>query len=176
MRFIIVFISVMMMMGACQMTDKPKTNMSVAMYNTTGDKLGTAKLSEHPDGVNIDLDIKGLTPGFHGIHIHEKASCEQPDFISAGNHFNPKKKEHGLLHPKGSHLGDLKNIEADKNGKIAKEFIAKGTTLLQDKKSLESIRGTSLIITSRADDGMTQVSGDSGDRMVCGEIKEKDKK
>jgi len=171
MRFVLILVC-MVGISACHVMDKPKTTMDVNMHNDTGDKVGTATLSENPDGVHIDLDVKGLSPGFHGIHIHEKASCKQPDFISAGNHFNPKKKEHGLLHPKGAHLGDLKNIEATKDGKVKKELTVKGTTLLNKNTSKESIRGTSLIITSDPDDGMTQVSGDAGKRIVCGEIKE----
>lgn len=174
MRLTIILMSVCML-AACPMTAKPKSAMTVDLYSDVGDKLGDAKLTENPDGVKIKLNVKGLTPGFHGLHIHEHAKCEGPHFESAGNHFNPKDKKHGLLNPKGPHVGDLKNIEADKDGKVNVEITADGTTLLEgDKKdSLTENGGTSLIITSKQDDGMTQVSGDSGERIVCGKIKEK---
>lgn len=162
---------VVSMLSACHLTDKPETALTIPLHNTTGDKAGTAKLTEHPDGVKIKLDVEGLTPGYHGIHIHEHAKCDQPYFISSGNHLNPEKKKHGLLHPDGAHLGDLKNVEANKDGKVKKELTAPDTTLLKGNKSITDNGGTSLIITSEADDGMTQISGDAGERLVCGEIK-----
>src|SRR5699024_3497494 len=122
MRLIVILVSIIIVSG-CQITEKPKTAVNVDLHNTVGNKVGKAKLTENPGGVKIKLNVKVLTPGFHGIHIHEEALCEQPGFISAGNHFNPKKKEHGLLYPKGPHLGDLKNVEADKNGKVDTEII-----------------------------------------------------
>src|SRR5690625_568708 len=164
-------IMVVVLLTGCHWIDKPKSAKTVDMYNTTGDMVGTAKLSEDPDGVVIELKLEGLTPGFHGVHIHEVAKCEGPDFKSAGNHFNPKDKEHGLMNPDGSHLGDLPNVEADQDGKINNELTAKGVTLLKGNTSLIEQDGTSLIVTSEADDGMTQISGNAGERIICGEIK-----
>lgn len=176
MRFVIGIVSIVFLSG-CHLTSQPKTALSVDMYNETGDMVGTAKLSEDPKGVNIKLKVKGLSPGFHGLHIHEVAKCEQPYFKSAGNHLNPEDKEHGLLHPKGAHLGDLKNVEADEKGKVDIEVLVPEATLLKEKKnSLTDNGGTSLIVTSKADDGMTQISGNSGERIICGEIKEKKSK
>jgi len=168
-------IMVVVLLTGCHWIDKPKSAKTVDMYNTTGDMVGTAKLSEDPDGVVIELKLEGLTPGFHGVHIHEIAKCEGPDFKSAGNHFNPKDKQHGLMNPDGSHLGDLPNIEADKNGKIDKEITANDVTLLKGTTSLIEKGGTSLVVTSEADDGMSQISGNSGERIICGEIKANEK-
>lgn len=176
MRYLMMIISIFLL-TACQLTAQPKTNASVKMYNSDGDMLGTAKLSEDPAGVKIALKLEGLKPGWHGLHIHEVGECEAPDFKSAGNHFNPDNKEHGLLNPKGSHLGDLPNIEVDHTGKVDVEIIVPEATMLDGKKSLTERGGTSLIVTSEPDDGMTAISGNSGERLVCGEIKgeEKDK-
>src|SRR5699024_12504788 len=66
--------------------------MTVEIYNQSGDMVGTASLSEQAEGVNVKLKIEGLRPGFHGIHVHENATCEGPDFKSAGNHLNPEGK------------------------------------------------------------------------------------
>lgn len=171
MRLLIGIIS-LFLLSACQLTAKPKTALTVDMYNSTGDMVGTAKANEDPKGVKISIEIEGIAPGFHGLHIHEVAKCEAPYFQSAGNHFNPENKKHGLLFPEGPHLGDLKNIEADHNGKVNSEVIVPDATLIEGKsKSLVDNGGTSLIITSDADDGMTQISGDSGERIICGEIK-----
>lgn len=162
---------VLSVLSACSFTDKPETALTVPLHNTTGDKVGSAKLAENPDGVTIKLDVEGVTPGYHGIHIHEHAKCEQPYFVSSGNHLNPENKKHGLVHPDGAHLGDLKNVEANKDGKIKQEITAPDTSLLKGKSSLTDNGGTSLIITSEADNGMTQISGDSGERLICGKIK-----
>jgi len=150
-----------------------ETTREIEMYNGVGDMVGTATLTEHPDGVEIKLKVEGLSPGFHGIHIHELPKCEGPDFKSAGNHLNPDGKEHGLLHPKGPHLGDLPNIEADGSGQVDVELMVAEATLLEGKKSLLRDEGTSLIITEGQDDGMSQPSGNSGARLICGEIKRK---
>lgn len=174
MRLWMMVICSMCMLSACQLTAQPKTVQKIDMYMENGDKAGTASLKEDPDGVEFHLKLKGLSPGYHGLHIHEKAACKGANFKQAGNHFNPEDKEHGLLYPKGAHTGDLKNIEVDKDGEVDTKVIAEETSLLTGKsKSLIENEGTALIVTSEADDGMSQISGDSGERIICGEIKAK---
>ncbi|MGM8211952.1 superoxide dismutase family protein [Virgibacillus sp. W0430] len=163
--FLLIFTAILL---SCQ--TGAKTAQTVNMYNTDGDMVGTAKLSETPDGINIKLKLEGLTPGFHGIHVHEYPKCEGPDFISAGNHFNPDGKEHGLMHPKGAHLGDLPNIEADASGIVDIELMLAEATLLDGKQSLLKGEGTSLIVTKDPDDGMSQPGGNGGTRIICGKI------
>src|SRR5699024_11224385 len=111
-----------------------KTVKEVNMYLENGDKSGTASLKEDPDGVEIRLKLKGLTPGYHGLHLHEKAACKGPKFKQAGNHFNPDDKEQGLLYPKGTHVGDLKNIEADKHGEGDTRVIEEDISLLKGRR------------------------------------------
>jgi len=173
MRIMIVAISICLL-TACQFTEQPKTAKTIDMYNQEGDMVGTAKLAEDPNGVKVTLKVEGLTPGYHGVHVHEIAECVHPDFKSAGNHFNPEQKEHGLLNPKGSHLGDLPNVEADLSGKVDEELTIDDATLMEGKNSLTDSGGTSLVISSDPDDGMTQISGNSGERIMCGEIKEEE--
>lgn len=161
----------------CQGDDR--TTLKVDMYNASGDMVGTAKLSEQPEGVSIKVKVEGLEPGLHGIHVHESPKCEGPDFKSAGNHFNPDGKEHGAMIPKGPHVGDLPNVEADSSGVVDVELMLAKATMLEGKTSLFSDEGKSLIIHSDMDDGVSQPSGDSGERLICGEIKldtEKDSK
>ena len=165
---LIIFIIILFLAG-CQMD--AETNRNVDIYNSDGDLIGTAGLSEQPDGVQIKLKLEGLAPGFHGIHVHEYPNCQGPDFKSAGNHFNPEGKEHGLMHPEGPHLGDLPNIEADSDGLVEAELMLAGATLLESKNSLLRGEGTSLIIDEAQDDGVSQPSGNSGVRIACGEIK-----
>ncbi len=164
-------IMILIFLTSCHWLEKPETVREVQMYHSNGDLLGTITLMEQSEGVKLKLKLKGLTPGWHGIHIHDKGKCEAPDFKSAKNHFNPEDKKHGLMNPKGPHLGDLPNVEADPLGEISEEIIAKGVTLLEGKSSLTKKDGTAIIINDEKDDGITQISGDSGNRIACGVIK-----
>lgn len=148
------------------------------IFNAAGDSLGTIKLEEQAKGIKMKLDLEGLPPGEHAMHIHETGTCEPPDFKSAGNHYNPDEKDHGLLHPKGAHAGDLPNLIVEGDGKVKSEIMAPQVTLKEGKKnSLLTKNGTSIVIHEGKDDGMTQPAGDSGDRIACGTIsKDKGKK
>lgn len=158
----------MMMIGCAQ--ENP-SSMNVEMFNAAGDSLGTVELEEKTEGVSFKVNLKGLEEGAHGFHVHEKGSCEGPDFKSAGDHFNPDDKEHGLLNAEGAHAGDLPNIEADGDGKVSAEFTAQNITLKEGKTSLLKKDGTALVVHAKPDDGMSLPAGDAGERVACGEIK-----
>lgn len=166
MRLLSIFL--ILILVSCQNhTPSAKT---IDMYNAAGDMVGTAKLTEQSEGVKVEIKVENLTPGFHGIHVHEFPKCNAPDFKSAGNHFNPEAKEHGLMHPDGAHLGDMPNVEADESGLVDGEIIIPEATLLEGNKSIVQ-KGTALIIDEDKDDGVTQPSGNTGARIICGEIK-----
>ncbi|MGP4061430.1 superoxide dismutase family protein [Halobacillus sp. H74] len=147
-----------------------RSPLETSVYNSENDKIGTAVFTEQPEGVQVKLKIEGLEPGMHGVHIHEFPKCEAPDFKSAGNHFNPLAKEHGLMNSKGAHAGDMPNVEADASGMIDTELMLPEAKLKEDQMSLLRKEGTSIVIHSGPDDGMSQPSGDSGDRVACGII------
>ncbi len=145
------------------------TNVKVDMHNADGDAIGTVKISEQADGVELDIEVSGLPPGDHAIHFHSIGLCEAPDFISAGDHLNPDETEHGLMNANGAHLGDLPNITVDESGAFS-GTMKSNATLKEGKNSLVTRDGTSLVIHASADDGMSQPAGDSGQRIACGVV------
>ncbi len=164
----LVLLCVLVILIACQ-TDE-RSPLEVRLYNQDLDAVGTATFKNQQDKVTVQIKVEGLEPGFHGVHIHEYAKCDPPDFQTAGNHFNPEGMEHGLMHPDGPHLGDMPNIEVKADGTADVEFELPGATLLDGKNSLLREEGTSIIIHEKEDDGISQPSGNAGARLVCGVI------
>jgi Cu-Zn family superoxide dismutase len=152
---------------------KPPTRkpVTVKLSDASGKSIGTAKLSADPGGVKITLAVKGLPAGDHAIHIHETAKCEAPDFKSAGGHFNPEHKKHGLESPDGAHAGDMPNFTADAKGASTASLVAPGITLDDGPHSVFTGGGTALVIHEKADDLKTDPAGAAGNRIACGVIK-----
>ena len=144
--------------------------VKVELHDAQGKSVGTATLSPAAKGVNIELDVKGLTPGEHGMHIHQNAKCEGPGFTTAGGHLNPDSKQHGLDNPQGPHAGDMPNFTVKADGTAKTKVVAPGITMGSDSHSIFSNGGTALVIHAKLDDEKTDPSGNSGDRVVCGTI------
>ena len=135
-----------------------------------GKDAGSATLTQTPSGVLIALSVKNLPAGEHAFHVHAVGKCEPP-FTSAGGHFNPESKKHGLMSGEGHHAGDMPNLVVPASGELKLEVLNTAITLDKDKpNSLLKPDGTAVVIHAAADDYKTDPTGEAGGRIACGVI------
>jgi Cu-Zn family superoxide dismutase len=134
--------------------------------NTTG----KAQFVELDGSVSFYMEVMGLNPGVHAVHIHEKADCSSPDGKSAGGHWNPTLSKHGKWgNAEGFHRGDIGNLTADKNGNGRISLKTNEWCIGCDDDKMNVI-GKGIIVHQGADDYVTQPTGAAGGRISCGGI------
>jgi Cu-Zn family superoxide dismutase len=158
------------------MKDAPKAvandlGATAELLNAKGDKVGTAKFTPVKEGVKIHAELSKLPPGAHAMHLHTVGECHGPDFKSAGAHFNPFDKKHGLKNPLGPHAGDLPNFDVKSDGTAMVDITATLVTLGEGKNSLFQPGGTCIVVHEKADDETSDPAGNAGQRIACGVIK-----
>ena len=147
----------------------PSKTATTTLYNANGQNIGVVTLSDTGAGVKMQVSATQLSPGKHGIHIHQKPFTGF-DFTTAGEHFNPYGKKHGLENPQGYHLGDMPNLEVKQDGTANAEFLLQGANLIKGDNN--SLLGKSVIIHAKEDDQKTDPAGNSGDRIAGANIPE----
>jgi len=158
--------------AACT-TAEPQGGAPMPLVNAGGQTIGTVRAWQTAGGVTFRVDAHGLPHGIHGIHVHAVGRCEPPDFASAGPHWNPEGKKHGLSNPQGPHAGDLPNVDVAANGVLGQAVTLANATLTGpagDPRVLLDADGAALVIHAQADDNMTDPSGNSGARIACAVI------
>ena len=139
------------------------TRAVATLHTADGKDAGIVTLLPAGEGMRLAVQVKGLAAGEHGIHIHTIGKCEGPKFESAGAHWNPASKKHGLDNPAGPHAGDMANLTVSDEGTGIVN-----TTLGGSAAELLDADGAALVIHAKPDDQTTDPSGNSGDRIACG--------
>ena len=153
-----------LVLAGCVPMAAPDVPVSTAdLVSSSGAVLGTVRVFSEPTGVTLRIDAAGVPAGQHGVHVHSTGRCDPPDFTSAGPHWNPGERKHGHRNPAGFHMGDLGNLGVGADGKLVAGLLVPQATV----DALRDVDGAALVLHAKADDEVTDPSGNSGDRIAC---------
>ena len=150
------------------MADANAPTAAIAVLHPTegNDVHGVVTFTKVADGVKVSADVRGLTPGKHGFHIHQYGDCSAPDGTSAGGHFSPMNMKHGAPTDQERHEGDMGNIVADSTGVATLDWVDSRLSF----SGPNSIIGRGVIVHAGEDDLKSQPTGAAGARVACGVI------
>lgn len=156
--------------SACATTGSRPSAPTASASLTAGDgsARGTASVTEAADGLHVLVKATGLTPGIHAVHVHMTGTCTAPDFASAGGHWNPTGRKHGMDNPAGAHMGDMPNMTVGTDGTGAIEYVIAGGTISGGTMPLLDTDGAAVVIHAQADDNKSDPAGNAGGRIACG--------
>lgn len=143
------------------------------VVDADGVSYGLAVFEQAPKGVIVRVDLVGLPPGWHGIHLHAVGRCS-PDFKAAKGHVNPAAKQHGLRNSAGPDEGDLPNVYIAPDGSGKAEFYTTRVAIKEGRgtPALLDDDGAAIVVHANADDHSSQPIGGAGGRIGCGVIAE----
>jgi superoxide dismutase, Cu-Zn family len=168
-----IFCSLFLIAAGCVGAASAQAEVAKAVLkDASGKEVGQAELVQTPHGVLVKLSLKGAPAGEHAFHVHAVGKCEPP-FTSAGGHFNPGGKKHGIEAAEGAHAGDMPNLHIPASGDLAIEVVNPMISLVKGQpNSVFDADGSALVIHAAADDYKTDPTGNAGDRIACGVIVE----
>ncbi len=171
-------LSALAVVAACAHAPAPLNRVAVAyatISTASGDGRATVEMWQDLENVvHVDVQATGMLPGTHGIHFHAVGSCESTPagaFASAGAHYNPLGRQHGLDNPAGPHGGDAPNLTITADGTGHESFTTDRISLTDGSTSLFDADGSAIVIHAAADDQISQPAGNSGARVACGVVR-----
>lgn len=151
--------------------DRIGKTLTVTMESKSGSTAtGEVTFTEENGMVKMDAKFKGLKPGTHAIHLHEKADCSADDASSSGGHWNPTHQKHGKWgDADGYHKGDIGNLVADADGNGSISMQTDEWCIDCDDEN-KNIVGKAVVVHEGVDDFVSQPTGDAGGRVACGGV------
>ncbi|HVM22658.1 MAG TPA: superoxide dismutase family protein [Sphingomicrobium sp.] len=157
-------------LAGCSSYELPRGGPAMPLINASGQVIGSVRAWQTAGGVTFRVDATQVPHGIHAVHVHAVGRCDPPNFTTAGDHWNPTGRQHGMNNPAGPHAGDLPNVEASANGVVSAVLTLPGATLSSPPGvpgALIDADGAALVIHAQADDYRTDPSGNSGARIAC---------
>lgn len=134
-----------------------------------GTSVGAVTLTDTPHGVLMHVTLAGVPEGVHAFHVHATGKCEAP-FATAGGHFNPATKQHGIDSATGMHAGDMPNVTVPAGGKLTFDVLNPDVALKAGANSLFDADGSALVLHATGDDYKSDPAGNAGARIACGVV------
>lgn len=158
--------------GSPALAQAPTQGARAELRDARGNMVGTAVFSPAASGLKLDVQVQGFAAaaGEHGIHVHAVGKCEPDAFTTAGGHFNPTARKHGLNSPEGAHAGDMPNLVLDPQGNSTYVTTLAGISLGSDAGTILDADGSAVVIHAGPDDLVTDPAGNSGARVACGVV------
>lgn len=172
MRTMAVIVPAALLLNACTAASPanqqpPARALSGVLRDAGQRDVGRVELIERGDSTLIRLSVRGIAPGEHGVHVHAQPRCDGPDFASAGGHFNPDGRQHGMLNPAGPHAGDLPNLVVRPDSSGAMEHTTARISLQPDAANAFDAGRGAVVVHAGRDDMRSDPAGASGARIAC---------